>query len=52
MSFDSDGERIITLEDGTVIPVGVIVFKDKKSGKIIVMPKDKLLQFYDEYKEE
>lgn len=52
ISFDENGNRFITLEDGTRIGVGVIVFKDKKSGKLIVMPKDKLLQFYDLYEED
>ena len=49
ISFDENGDRIITLEDGNKIGVGTVVFKDKKSGKLIVMPKDKILQFYDPY---
>ena len=52
ISFDEKGNRFITLEDGTRIGVGAIVFKEKKSGKLVVMPKDKLLQFYDPYVED
>lgn len=47
ISFDSTGERVITLEDGTKIGINDIVFKEKKSGKLVVMPQEKLLQFYD-----
>lgn len=49
ISFDDAGERIITLEDGIKISVNDIVFKEKKSGKLVVMPQEKLLQFYDLY---
>lgn len=49
ISFDDTGERVITLEDGTKIGINDIVFKEKKSGKLVVMPQEKLLQFYDLY---
>ena len=49
ISFDDTGERVITLEDGIKIGINDIVFKDKKSGKLVVMPQEKLLQFYDLY---
>ena len=49
ISFDDVGERVITLEDGTKIGINDIVFKEKKSGKLVVMPQEKLLQFYDLY---
>ena len=49
ISFDENGNRFITLEDGTRIGINDIVFKDKKSGKLVVMPQEKLLQFYDLY---
>lgn len=54
ISFNENGERIITLEsDGANVEIttGMVVFRDKKSGKLITMPKEKLLQFYDEYNE-
>jgi len=50
--FDEKGERVITLDENTNITVGMVVFKDKKSGKLVVMPQEKLLQFYDIYNEE
>ena len=46
------GERVISLDENTNIPVGVVVFKDKKSGKLVVMTQEKLLQFYDLYNDE
>ena len=49
ISFDDAGERVITLEDGTKRGINDIVFKEKKSGKLVVMPQEKLLQFYDLY---
>lgn len=49
ISFDDAGERVITLEDNTKIGINDVVFKDKKSGKLVVMPQEKLLQFYDLY---
>ena len=49
ISFDENGERVITLEDNTKIGINDVVFKDKKSGKLVVMPQEKLLQFYDLY---
>ena len=42
-------KRVISLDENTNIPVGVVVFKDKKSGKLVVMSQEKLLQFYDLY---
>lgn len=50
--FDTNGERVITLDENTNITVGQVVFKDKKSGKLVVMTQDKLLQFYDIYNDE
>ena len=52
IKFDENGERVITLEDNTKIGINDIVFKDKKSGKLVVMPQEKLLQFYDLYNDE
>ena len=52
INFDENGERVITLEDGTKIGINDIVFKEKKSGKLVVMPQEKLLQFYDLYNAE
>lgn len=49
IGFNDNGERFIALEDGTTINIGMVVFKDKKSGKVIAMPEEKLLQFYDLY---
>ena len=49
ISFDDAGERVLILEDGTKIGINDIVFKEKKSGKLVVMPQEKLLQFYDLY---
>lgn len=51
VSFDEEGNRVVTLDDGTKIPVGVVVFKDKK-GSLVVIPKEKLLQVYDPYEGE
>lgn len=52
ITFNDNGERIIIINDDLQIPVGHVVFKDKKTGKFITMPKDKLLQFYDEFNQE
>ena len=52
IKFNENGERVISLDENTNIPVGAIVFKDKKSGKLVVMSQEKLLQFYDLYNEE
>ena len=52
IKFDENGERIISLDPETNIAVGMVVFKDKKSGKLIHMPQEKLLQFYDLYNDE
>lgn len=52
ISFDDNGNRVITLEDGTKVSINDVVFKDKKSGKLVAMPQSKLLQFYDVYNDE
>ena len=52
IKFNESGERVISLDENTNIPVGVVVFKDKKSGKLVVMTQEKLLQFYDLYNDE
>lgn len=52
ITFDENGERVIALDGDTNIKVGMVVFKDKKSGKLVVMPQEKLLQFYDVYNDE
>ena len=52
ISFDDNGNRVITLEDGTKVSINDVVFKDKKSGKLLAMPQSKLLQFYDVYNDE
>ena len=54
ISFTEDGDRVITVNcDGNDVEIntGMIVFREKKSNKLIAMPKDKLLQFYDVYEE-
>lgn len=52
ITFDEDGNRVITLDGDQKVAINNVVFKDKKSGKLVVMPQDKLLQFYDLYNEE
>ena len=52
IKFNENGERVISLDENTNIPVGVVVFKDKKTGKLVVMSQEKLLQFYDLYNDE
>lgn len=52
VNFDEDGERVINLDENTHIKVGMVVFKDKKTGKLACMPQEKLLQFYDLYDDE
>ena len=52
INFDENGERVINLDDTTHIKVGMVVFKDKKTGKLACMPQEKLLQFYDLYDDE
>ena len=49
INFDENGERVINLNENTHIKVGMVVFKDKKTGKLACMPQEKLLQFYDLY---
>lgn len=57
ITFNENGERVINImrpspEENISIPVGYVAFKDKKSGKLIAMPQEKLLQFYDVYNDE
>jgi len=52
ITFDENGNRVIDLESGERIMINNVVFKDKKSGKLVVMPQEKLLQFYDIYEDE
>ena len=47
ITFDSEGNRIVVV-DGVNIPVGSVLFKDKK-GSVIVVSKEKILQVYDVY---
>ena len=49
INFDENGERVINLDENTHIKVGMVVFKDKKTGKLACMSQEKLLQFYDLY---
>ena len=52
ITFDEDGNRVITLDGDQKVAINNVVFKDKKSGKLVVMPQEKLLQFYDIYEDE
>ena len=52
ITFDENGGRIINLDGDQKVAVNNVVFKDKKSGKLVVMPQEKLLQFYDIYEDE
>ena len=45
ITFDSEGNRVVVV-DGVNIPVGSVLFKDKK-GSVIVVGRDKILQIYD-----
>lgn len=47
INFDENGLRVITLEGDMKVPVGNVIFKDKKSGKLVTIPQEKLLQVYD-----
>lgn len=54
ITFNENGERVINItkvspEENISIPVNYVVFKDKKSGKLVATPQEKLLQFYDLY---
>ena len=54
ITFNDNGERVINImksspEENISIPVGHVLFKEKKTGKLVCMPQDKLLQFYDIY---
>ena len=50
ITFDNDGNRVVVI-DGVEIPLGSVLFKDKK-GSIIVVNKEKILQIYDVYDDE
>lgn len=47
ITFDSDGNRVVIV-NGANIPVGSVLFKDKK-GSVIVVDKEKILQLYEVY---
>lgn len=50
ITFDNDGNRVVVVDD-VEIPLGSVLFKDKK-GSIIVINKEKILQIYDVYDDE
>ena len=50
ITFDNDGNRVVVIGD-VEIPLGSVLFKDKK-GSIIVVNKEKILQIYDVYDDE
>lgn len=50
ITFDDEGNRVIVI-DGVDIPIGSVLFKDKK-GSVIVVNKEKILQIYDVYEGE
>lgn len=50
ITFDNEGNRVVVVEDVN-IPVGSVLFKDKK-GSVIVVNRDKILQLYDVYEGE
>lgn len=50
ITFDDEGNRVIVI-DGVDIPIGSVLFKDKK-GSVIVVNKEKILQIYDIYEGE
>lgn len=52
ITFDENGSRVINLDGDQKIAINNVVFKDKKSGKLVIMPQEKLLQFYDLYNDE
>ena len=47
INFDENGNRVITLEGDVKVPVGNVIFKDKKSGKLVTLAQEKLLQAFD-----
>lgn len=47
ITFDSEGNRVVIVDDAN-IPVGSVVFKDKK-GNVIVIEREKILKVYDVY---
>lgn len=47
ITFDSEGNRVVIVDDAN-IPVGSVIFKDKK-GNIIVIEREKILKVYDVY---
>lgn len=50
ITFDSEGNRVVVVDEVN-IPVGSVLFKDKK-GSVIVVNRDKILQLYDVYEGE
>ena len=50
ITFDSDGNRLVVVDDVN-IPVGSVLFKDKK-GSVIVVSREKILKIYDVYEDE
>ena len=50
ITFDNEGNRVVVVDDVN-IPVGSVLFKDKK-GSVIVVNRDKILQLYDVYEGE
>lgn len=50
ITFDSEGNRVVIVDDAN-IPVGSVVFKDKK-GNVIVIEREKILKVYDVYDSE
>ena len=52
ISFDENGERVINLDGDVKVTVGMVLFKDKKTDKLVCMPQEKLLQVYDLYEEQ
>ena len=47
ITFDDDGNRVVVVDDVN-IPVGSVLFKDKK-GSVIVVDREKILKLYDVY---
>ena len=43
INFNENGVRVIDVSDELKVPVGNVVFKEKKSGKLVTIPQDKLL---------
>ena len=47
INFDENGVRVITLDGDMKVPVGNVLFKDKKTGKLVTLAQEKLLQAFD-----